>query len=86
MSKEDDSFVIDVGGVGYQVIVSGSVLAGCPELKKTLELVVYTDVRETDISLYGFNSILEKKVFLMLRRVKGIGARVGMGIVSFAGG
>lgn len=77
----DNNFVLDVGGVGYEVCCSAQ--AG----EKLLndgggELYTYTAVREDGIYLYGFISVEEKEMFLKLITVSGIGPKLGIGILS----
>lgn len=79
-----DSLILDVNGVGYQIMASASILEEVRQ-DEELFLQIFTDVRETDISLYGFREATEKEVFLMLRKVKGIGSKLAMAIVDMAG-
>jgi holliday junction DNA helicase RuvA len=80
-----NQLVVDVGGVGYEVIATSSVLAGQPKTQQEISLLIYTDVKENAITLYGFRDLLEKQVFLLLKKVKGIGSRLALGIVSAIG-
>lgn len=82
--QQGGTLIIDVHGVGYEVTVSDRVRARAP-VGGSITLVVHTDVRENDISLYGFESHLERAVFLLLKRVKGIGSRTAMSVVSTLG-
>ena len=79
---DDDYLIVDVSGVGYEVLATGGVLSSLPPVGQKIELVVYTDVRETAISLFGFRDRLEKQVFLLLKKVKGIGPKIAMSILS----
>jgi len=85
IQRRDDDLVIDTGGVGYQVTATSAVLASVGDIGSEVQLVVHTDVKETSISLFGFGSQLEKEVFLMLRKVKGVGSRLALAIVSSVG-
>ena len=80
-----NQFLIDVSGVGYEVTVSGAVLSRNDRQGHELSLFVYTDVKENAIVLYGFRDTLEKQVFLLLRKVKGIGSRLALNIISAIG-
>lgn len=84
-TKSGETLIIDVGGVGYEVTVSSSVSALFPVSEKPVRLVIFTDVKENSISLYGFQDALEKEVFLLLRKVKGIGSKLALGILSATG-
>lgn len=80
-----DTLVVDVNGVGYEVIVSNAVLSRTTKLGEKIQLIIYTDVKENAISLFGFDVLLERQVFLMLRKVKGIGSRTALTILSSIG-
>ncbi len=77
-----DSMILDVGGVGYELTVTKRVSERFSESGTRCKLLVYTDVRENAILLFGFDSQLEREVFLLLRKVKGIGSKVALSIVS----
>lgn len=84
IARDEDTIVVDVNGVGYQVFACGSSFAST-EFGKNVSLLIYTDVRENAIVLFGFSSIKEKQVFLMLKKVQGIGSRLALSIVSAVG-
>ena len=77
--------VIDVCGVGYEVSASANVLGARSQTGTDIELIIFTDVKENSISLFGFRDNLEKQVFLLLRRVKGVGSKLAMSILSSLG-
>ena len=83
ISRQGDVIIFDVNGVGYELTVTSKVLAHLTEEEQTLR--VYTDVREQAICLFGFFNLLEKEVFQLLRKVKGIGPKASMTIVSHLG-
>jgi len=72
---------LDVSGVGYELYCSSRCLAGMI-LDEEVEVVVLTDMKQDSIRLYGFEDQLEKRVFLFLTAVKGVGARSASEIVS----
>lgn len=78
----EESLVIDVGGVGYEVFCPGATLAGLPARGEAVALVIFTHVREDRIQLFGFASQYEKEWFLKLQSVQGVGARLAMAILS----
>ena len=89
--QDGDQLVVDVNGVGYSVSVSSSVLgtlASAPAgngAERKLQLIIFTDVKENEIALWGFQTIGEKQVFLLLKKVSGVGSKTAMGIVSHMG-
>lgn len=78
----DDWAVIDVGGVGYLLFCASRTLAALPRIGETAELAVETHVREDHIHLYGFTTNAEREMFLVLTTVQGVGAKVGLAILS----
>ena len=76
----EDSIIIDVQGVGYQVHCSSRTMDGLPKTGEVLSMVIETHVRETEIKLFGFSSELERNWFNLLQRVQGVGAKVALAI------
>ncbi len=77
-----DHIMIDVGGVGYLVLVSTATISKMPTIGTEVSLKIYMQVREDDISLYGFLNDEEKNWFHRLISVKGIGPRMGLVVLS----
>ena len=79
--SEDNVVILSVGGVGYEVSCSA---AAFREIVKNRggELFVYTAVKEDGISLYGFISQEEKRIFLKLISVSGVGPKMGITVLS----
>jgi Holliday junction DNA helicase RuvA len=78
-----DGLVVDVGGVGYLVSATPSVL---PRADGAAELTVetYLHVREDALQLYGFADAAERSLFTQLLGVSGIGPKVALAVVSSA--
>ena len=77
----NSTVTIDVNGVGYEVFCSQECIQSL-QVDHNAVITIYTDVKEDSISLYGFKDSQEKQVFLLLRKVKGVGARTGSQIIS----
>ena len=77
----EDSCVIDVNGVGYQVAASAKTL-GKLNVGTEATLLTIMTVREDDISLFGFADVWEKEWFNTLTKVQGVGAKVCLSILS----
>jgi len=73
--------LLDVGGVGYDVVVSMQTLCTLQN-GDTAELFIHTYVREDQLMLFGFASQRERTVFRQLTGVSGIGARMGINLLS----
>ncbi len=80
--KTKDSIVIDVGGIGYKIFVSDQTMSKLNDLGKTVKVYTHYHVREDNISLYGFLSNEELKMFELLLQVSGIGAKTAIGALS----
>jgi Holliday junction DNA helicase RuvA len=84
-ARSTNTVVVNVGGVGYEVVVPLSTFYSLPEEQREVALHVYTHVREDAIVLFGFATELEKSLFLMLISVSGIGPRLAVNILSGIG-
>lgn len=80
--KDTDTVVVDCGGVGFELNVSSSTLANCPPAGKAVKLYTYLAVREDAMELFGFLTREEKKMFLRLIGVSGIGPRTALGVLG----
>lgn len=78
----EDWVIIDVNGVGYLVHASGRTLAALPAPGEAAMLHVETVVREDAITLFGFIDVVERDMFRLLTSVQGVGAKVGLAILS----
>ncbi len=80
--KSPEQLVVDVHGVGYQVLVSLNSFYRLPEPGDSVRLLIHTHVREDALQLYGFIDRQEKDLFLLLNSVSGIGPRLALNILS----
>ncbi|MBU8902404.1 MAG: Holliday junction branch migration protein RuvA, partial [Victivallales bacterium] len=74
--------VIDVHGVGYQVFFPMSTFDKLPREEEEVSLFICTQVREDAISLYGFSTMPEKQLFVILIGVSGVGPKLALSILS----
>ena len=81
-SIEDDSVLLDLGGVGYHVFCSARTLAALPGVGAAAELITETHVREDHIHLYGFPDATERRWFRELMTVQGVGVKMAMAILG----
>lgn len=82
-SVGEDFAVLDVNGVGYLVFCSAKTLARLA-VGEAAALHIETHVREDHIHLYGFVDVAEREWFNLLTTVQGVGAKVGLSILSVA--
>ena len=80
----DGFLVVETGGVGYYINASNYTVAKFGRAGETVKVHTYLAVREDDMSLYGFYSEEEKKMFLRLITVSGVGPKMAIGILSAA--
>lgn len=76
---ESDYIVVDNGGVGYLVYTASPYSF---EIDKEYTIYLYQYVREDENSLYGFKSLDEKKLFLKLISVKGVGCKMALPMLA----
>jgi Holliday junction DNA helicase RuvA len=81
LKKIGKSIILNTGNVGYSVNLPAPLLEKCKE-GKTLELYIYTKVREDDISLFGFAKIEELEFFKTVLNVNGVGPKTALEILS----
>src|SRR3989338_922468 len=74
--------LLDVGGVGYKVIISQGVQKNLKNIGQSLSLHIYTHVREDLLELYGFLHRDDLELFEMLLSVSGVGPKTAMSIFS----
>ena len=77
-----DSVIVDVHGVGYVVHCSARTLQALPKPGEAAVLSIETQVRETEIRLFGFVSDLEREWFRLLLLVQGVGAKVALAVLG----
>ncbi len=77
----EDKLILNVGGVGYNIFSSSKTLANLTK-NDNLSLIIETIVREDHIHLYGFKSEIERSWFNELCKVKGVGNKVALKILS----
>jgi len=80
--KAPTRIVLDVQGVGYELLVPLSTFETLPDLGKTVSLLVHTAVREDAIQLFGFASSLEKELFHLLLKANRVGPNLAQLILS----
>ena len=80
--KEPNSAIIDIGGVGYEVIIPLSTFYELGEPGSDVSLKVHTHVREDALQLFGFWTPREKELFLKLTSVSGVGPKLGITMLS----
>lgn len=74
--------VIDVGGLGYKIFMSDSGIEKLGNIGDNVKVHTYYKVREDDISIFGFNTLEELKMFELLISVSGVGAKTALAMLA----
>ncbi len=82
LSKQATSVILDVGGVGYEINIPVSTFYDLEDTGATVQLRIYTHVREDALQLYGFKTARERELFTRLISVSGIGPKLGITLLS----
>lgn len=82
VDKQVQRIVLDVGGVGYDVLVPLSTIYTLGEPGERVSLRVHTHVREDALQLFGFATALEQALFERLINVSGIGPKLAIAVLS----
>jgi Holliday junction DNA helicase RuvA len=86
LSKSTSSIIVDNNGLGYEVFVPLSTFYTLPDEEgQEVSLYIHTHVREDAFLLFGFSTILEKKIFRLLISVSGIGPKLAINVLSGIG-
>lgn len=80
--KMTDYVVIDVGGLGYKVYMTSTGMDALGELGKVVKVYTYYRVREDDVSIFGFNTNEELRMFELLLSVSGVGAKTALTMIA----
>lgn len=81
----EGSVVLDVNGVGYEVLVPGQLLSMLEGIGSRVKLYTYMQVREDAVVLFGFLTKDDLQMFRLLTGVSGVGPKAGLNILSTLG-
>ncbi|MCL6476657.1 MAG: Holliday junction branch migration protein RuvA [Firmicutes bacterium] len=82
VEKDTAAVVVDVNGVGYRVLVPETVSAVLPAVGEQVHLLTTFYVREEEMSLYGFATAEQRRLFEMLIGVSGVGPKAALSLLS----
>ena len=74
--------VIDINGLGYKIYMSEAGIENLGKIGEIVKVHTYYRVREDDISIFGFNTLEELKMFELLIGVSGIGAKTALSMLT----
>ena len=83
VEKFGSSVIVDVHGIGYEIqVASGDFDAA--ELESSAKFYTYHHIREQSQELFGFSSLIAKKLFELLITVQGVGPKAALSVLSLA--
>lgn len=82
LQKKPNQVILDVNGIGFLLNISFTTFEKLPEIGNISSFYTYLNVREDDLSLFGFLSEEDKKLFEMLISINGIGPKLAIGMLS----
>lgn len=85
IKKSPNQITLDIGGVGYCVLIPLSTYFELGDLNEPVELFIHTHLTDNSLSLYGFSTEEEKGTFLKLINISGIGPKLALNILSGIG-
>ena len=80
--KSSNYVVVDINGLGYKIFMSQSNIENIGEINDIVKVFTYVKVREDDISIYGFKTQEELRMFELLIGVSGVGAKSALVMLS----
>ena len=80
--KFKNYIVIDVGGLGYKIFMPKNDINSIGEIREIIKVFTYYRVREDDVSIFGFKTQEQLRMFELLLSVSGVGAKSALGMLS----
>lgn len=81
VEKTENALIINVGGLGYEVLVASSDFEAAT-LGEHIKLYTHDHLRENAHELFGFSSLIAKRLFEMLISVSGVGPKMGLAVLG----
>ncbi len=81
ISVDNGVLILQCGHIGYELCISDYTALNCA-VGDDVQVYTYLQVKEDGLTLYGFSSEEEKKIFLQLITVSGIGCKMAMAVLS----
>ena len=80
--KYENVLIMDVNGVGYELLISNNTLVALPNVNETTKVLTYLHVKDDGVALYGFATPEEKSIFMKLITVSGVVPKMAITILS----
>lgn len=85
VERSGDGIVVDVGGVGYEVMMAASDLAALPPIGEDIVVHTHLHVREDQMALYGFTEHSSRDLFRILLGASGVGPKMALAMLATLG-
>lgn len=85
LEKTPSRVVVAAGGIGFEILISGRTFEKLPGLDETVDMEIYTYVREDEIRLVGFFDREDREIFLKLLSVSGISIKIALSTLTIYG-
>ena len=82
LEKSPTAVLLEIGGIGYELSITLSTFDRLPPTGDECRLYVHHQVREDDEQLFGFATADEKRIFLQLLTVSGVGPKVAIAVLG----
>ena len=82
IEKQENEVVVECNGIGFEINVSSNASIALPPVGQSACVYTYLNVREDEMSLFGFADKREREVFKKLLLVNGIGPKLAISILS----
>lgn len=85
LGGQEDRVVLDVSGVGFEIRMSPRSILALPDTGEEALVHTLLAVRENDLTIFGFESASERKLFQTLQKVSGVGPKMALSLVGTLG-
>lgn len=82
VKKAEEFIVVEQGGIGFQIEMAPGLIASLPPPGQTVTIHTHLHVRENEMGLFGFSNEEEKKLFLLVQTVSGVGPKLALQVVG----
>lgn len=83
IAKKDNFVILEVNGVGWEVLVAQKIFEGLPKTGEGLSLFCQMEANERGVKLFGFLSFEQLELFKIIRSIQGVGPRAALEISAF---
>lgn len=82
VKKTEEFIILEQGGIGFQIEMAPGLIASLPLPGQTVTIHTHLHVRENEMGLFGFSNEEEKKLFILVQTVSGVGPKLALQVVG----